>query len=157
MRDINKLICFVEICKVTKQNISRSTYKYTFISDTLYNKIFIKYISARQVKMQIRLLQYKSTLGIAQLNNNNYMLFHEDTFLPAYDAVSFERLEDVELSLEEGRPADGHSIVACRVNQCRYVADIGDNCIPRLEINNGGTTVKWMNQVVLVMCNNNYV
>ena len=85
------------------------------------------------------------------------MLFHEDTFLAVYDAVSFERLEDVEVSLEEGGPADGHSIAAYRVNQCLYVADIGNNCILRLDINNGGITVKWINQIVLVLCNNYYV
>ena len=64
-----------------------------------------------------RLLQQDEygTYGVAQLNNNLYVL--HNTFLTVYDAVSFERLEDVELSLNRN-PIRGHSIAACSVNQC---------------------------------------
>ena len=66
--------------------------------------------------------------------------------LPSPQLEAVERREQrVATALEEGRPADGHSIAAYSVNQCLYVADIGNNCILRLKINNGEITVKWMN------------
>ena len=93
-----------------------------------------------------RILQDIRTAGVAQLNNNIYVLlrdFLNHTFLTVYDAVSFERLEDVELSLKEGEHVKGFNIVACSVNQCLYVVDIDNNCILRLEIKNEGKAAKW--------------
>ena len=117
--------------------------------------------------MQRILQQDKYIRGVAQLNNNIYVL--HNTFLAVYDAVSFERLEDIEVSLEEGRPADCQSIAACSVNQCLFIADrwpldtasytgsyTGDGII-RLEIKNGGKTVTWMNTTVNVMYNKKFV
>ena len=95
------------------------------------------------------------TTGVAQLNNNIYVL--SSTILTVYDAVSFERLGDVVLALKENL-SHGHSIAACSVNQCLYIADrYRDGSIIRLEIKNGGKTVKWMNTTVDVMYNKNCV
>ena len=108
-----------------------------------------------------RLLQNKRTAGVAQLNNNIYVLPLDRTFLAVFDAVSFERLEDVELSLKEGfdklTKVKAFSIAACSVNQCLYVLHRDDYCIFRLEIKNGGKTVKWMGTAARVMCNNNFL
>ena len=100
-----------------------------------------------------RILQDEyGTIGVAQLNNNIYVL--HNTFLTVYDAVSFERLEDVKLSLNRN-PIRGDSIAACSVNQCLYVGDRYKSGIIRLYIKNGGKTVQWMKKALNVMYNKN--
>jgi len=112
-------------------------------------------ISALQVKLLRKHSFDTRVVGVTQLDNKIYVTLQQSTSLLTYDTVSFVKLGDVELILEDGEPIDILAIAACSRNHCMYATDRNNLCTLRLT-NEGRTVINWLDKYAPVRYSNVY-
>jgi len=106
-------------------------------------------ISALQVKPLRKYRFENRVVGVTQLDNKIYVTLQRSTSLLTYDAMSFVKLGDVELTLQDGEPIDIQDIASCSRNHCMYVTDRNNLCTLRLT-DEGRTVINWLDKYALV-------